>query len=911
MSLDFKRTISAITLEWHTDLENRLNRLLLDSMKGLKVPRWVNLAITELDEAAGWSLKILNGDQAAGRHLIHLIASRESFSEMPEESGRSSIPKRAIGMRRPGFPGNRGDAFSRPGWPGRRNKPCMIDPGVAIDIVTAGYLLDIISLNDLTTIQPPASQPAPGIFTGYARAFLLDREDTLQRFSDAVDMVLDGTLRSEAFERIAPPDLYAGMPHMNQTETLMPMPSEQHGPVMGSMGRPVAMRSIGLPPPGPGISGPMSELSSCDHWRDCVDAIVEAAESYKPPSLCPDESLIGSLEPSAICRGRTGSELVIRPKDGSKFSVTGGPCNVWLQQSLTRRVLLEVLEWTPDHVRVRLPDDPAQIFTGCIGFRPGGQGGGTNSAFIDSCLKLSRSGSISVGVLNHSFHTLTIKCHNANRLLIIPPPVVESVAAYGLDSGHEDLGSGAISAEACRRVRLVWRFGFEDQDIDPQILLPYLSVSVRKADGSIVVDNQSAIGYTDVVERDDETYTITAVTTVNGDECGRTEATIFVKRVQHLHLTAPAELISGTSTKMEVCTSCPTLTGGLTVQLSSTSTALLVPSTATIPEGATCTTVKISAQGDECQNVSVFAQKDDYAAGQAIVQVYREPRIDSVTPDTITSCDMFSLDLTGSCFAPSGNVVQVNQGNNQVGLEILSESPSFIRCRVSNLNIGRWIMRVTSRGLTSLGFELDVEPKTPEIEDFQVEFIPSQGNPQFTPCSSNWVGYSFRVRDASEVILKENGVVIERITSGCGSLNQDATTRLIQKFSVYQLEAVPVGGGLPAVETREVGIKGVPKLTLLNQSGRTLVIWKISGWHNNAGDIPQNQDNKTDLTQNSSMEMTFDDCGKFHVVAIDKQAAQNQNYNPYGNAITINNLRRWEELFIGDANGDSTQRTIP
>jgi len=95
------------------------------------------------------------------------------------------------------------------------------------------------------------------------------------------------------------------------------------------------------------------------------------------------------------------------------------------------------------------------------------------------------------------------------------------------------------------------------------------------------------------------------------------------------------------------------------------------------------------------------------------------------------------------------------------------------------------------------------------------------------------------------------------------------------------------------VRTAEVGERGFKSLSLFNQSGRTVVVWKVEGWFESADQIPQGQNNKTTLADQASTTLTLDDCKGYEIMAIDKKAAEDAGMDPEGNAILSNNLYRY------------------
>ena len=113
------------------------------------------------------------------------------------------------------------------------------------------------------------------------------------------------------------------------------------------------------------------------------------------------------------------------------------------------------------------------------------------------------------------------------------------MSAVGQDGGTSagmSQTSITLVAEACTAVALQWRFEFDDDFLDPA---KYLRVRVSKADGSIVEEGLLPDSSIFVDEPEDETYTVLAVATVGGEECGRAQGTITITALRRIASVRP------------------------------------------------------------------------------------------------------------------------------------------------------------------------------------------------------------------------------------------------------------------------------------------------------------------------------------------------------------------------------------
>ncbi len=866
-----------VSLKWRLAIAKMLKGVVPEKDKRPLVPLWVNRTINELDTAGWIAANIIQGELKNSKRLLALISA-----DGPESRFFSREPT----MNQPGFTETRIGRY--PGFPG--GIPCTFNTGPTIEVAVASLYLDIYRaerLGDLTQ---------PGSYTTLAAQFLKERFKALNSFADTVADFHNGRINHQIFET----QIYLDKEITGADPLILPdnwqKLDHETAPIMSQSPRYIQPGRPGIPPAGDLL---------CDIWFDCVDEIVTVATNYKPPLKCPDESIIGSITPSVVCKGKTDVEIEIRPKDGNKFSSSGGVCNLFLQRDIRKKTLLKVTSFTEDVVKVLLTE--AKL-SGCIGFLGSGQGNFGNIGFIKTCLSLGRINSPIIDLVTGGT-TDSIQCTGNNKLTVVPSPVLDSLGATGQGGYSSSENSSAyLLEESCTEVMLHWRFDFGTQDfwVDPS---EFIKVKITRVDGSVVAEALNNEGTLAVTEREDQVYILLAAVIVDGNECGRSEGTITVERYQALHLQGPEMLQIGQSANLQIQSSCPALGGGLIITvLANQPNRLQIsnPDNIIIPEGQNQTTVQISALGTGCTEVAITASAEGHNSASIAVDVFDTPKITAITPTIVQACRTFEIQITGNCFKQGETSVWAIKSGEMRTLQTLAITPESIHCRGIDFPPGAWDISVTSRGLESNADTLNVEAVSPVINTFQAILA----NQNFEPCSNNWVIINWNVTDAERIVIKENGTSIDERLYECGEPSVDEFTRIIQRQTTYRLEAYPVGGGNPVVATRTVGERTLKNLQLLNSSGRTLVIWKIEGWYSNSSDIPQNQNNKTILQQGDTTTLSFNDCQRYHIVAIDKEMAENSGYNSEKDAIVIGHLRRWEMTLVSDENGEETGETI-
>ncbi|WP_169977256.1 Ig-like domain-containing protein [Tautonia rosea] len=878
-----------------------------------RVPAWVNASIRELNTLAALGRRVLEGDRAANRAFLRLVGE-PGRGVVPGGSGGPSGAGVAMTFSgRPMRPmppgGGRGRGGPRSfGGPQPDGSPCIVDAAGAFVATAAGFLLDRLRaerLGDLTQ---------PGALTRQTADLIKDRAFALEAFRDDV---LDGrTGRVGGFTGWQPSGPGGGMgpdepldwpdggPFPGGGSGGGPIPEGGPIPGGGPGGGPIPGGGGGIPVPGPGTPSPGGGGGfPCGFWVDCVDEIVDAASNYQPPAMCPRVEDIGSISPSAVCLGASNVELEIRPVEGQSFG-GAGQCFAVLQRAFNKKVLLETISRSSNLIRVRLKEAK---FSGCVGFRGTVQTPG-NIAFIDSCFRMAgMSRNPVLDLFEAGLGPLQIACTGRNRLDVVPPPRLVSLHASGLEGSASGVTQLSLAAEGCTEVVLSWQIdlGSESGWADPD---QYIRVEVIASDGTVVGQNLPPGGSLGVTAREDESYVIRAASVVNGSSCGKVEGNITIERYQKVHLTGPESLQVGQSANVTVRISCPAPAGGETVSLSSSDPSRLqVPATVVIPEGQDTSSMSVTATGTGCLDVVLTATAPGHLSDSMTIEVFDTPTLDAIAPQAVQACRTFELQLTGSCFKAGETVVRASKaGEATRTLEILTISATSIRCRGSNFPPGSWTVSVTSRGLQSNARVLDVQAIPADI----VSFNAWHNGAIFVPCQGNSVCLSWEVKDAVRIVIKENEQPIRDIElSTCGTSSGTDCNQIITRQATYRLEAFPVGDGAPTPSPDlTVGERGFQSFLLQNNSPVDVVVWKIEGWYSSSLDIPQDQNNKIDLSAGSSITLTFSNCVPYQVVAIDKPAAIDANQDPYGNAIETGSLWRYGLVpliqLVGESNGE-------
>ncbi len=845
-----------------TDLVPVQRRVALaQSLRGLvslkdgrpQVPAWVNATIGQANRAGWMAGEILQGNLRHAEAFVRLLGS-------PAPGGAGAPGYGPLG------PGGEFPAHALT-HPADDRVPCSFEGGPAVGVVAAAAYLEVLEnrrLGDLIQYGSLAKRAA---------GFVKERFASMEAIKHAVAGHHRGEVGRGEVERMLGGD--------------------------GQEGEPLDLPPTwGLLPSTLGPSGPPPAPSACKLWVDCVDELVEAASSYKPAASCPDEEKIGSITPAAVCEGAEDVVLEIRPRPGETFSGTG-ICNVLLQRGLNYRKRLEILDASSASVRVRL--DKAEK-SGCIGFRAGkSQSSSANHAFLGHCFRMGNMVATPVlELLKGNSSLARIQCTGKNRFSVVGDPVLLSVGAQGPGGGSApgvDFDAYLLE-EACKDVELQWSFGFSDPSVSPE---DHIVVRIESEQGEVLIDNLANEGTWTTNATNDRTYVIRARSGTAESTCGDTPATVRVERENRLHLALPSTLRTGDTHDLTVEASCPSPLDRMLSFSTSDPARLEVRNQAQLPAGDKTLSVPITAKGDACGQVTVTVSAPEHLPATGAVEVYDRPSITQVSPTQVRACDGFEVQVLGSCFAPGNtDVLLVSASGTTVWLDVTETEADQVRATGSDVEPGAWRLVVRSRGLESDPVTIQALPVTPTIASFF-----AWPYPQYEAVDVGW-----DVRDAASVLVEKDGAEMYQEDLGpCGGDHSDLQSGFISPPTTYTLKAFPVGGGAPVVEQRTVEAWSTKKVKILNSSGKPLVLWKIAGAYADSQDIPQSS-SKSDLDHDEEIEVSLGDASLWTLIAIDKDEATAQGYDPDGNAIEVNNLRQWEAVFHGSDEGEVVVVTI-
>ncbi len=186
------KRVNRITYQWRQSIRRRLEKYSGKSGR-ISVPKAVNAAIYDLNNAYRLAQQIFSGDFNAAQAFLKLTGQRHH---------RSAFFSAGAGLG--------ANNFSLHDIPGL---PCVFQDGGALDVAYAGLLLDLHRaevLGDLTQ---------PGAYTEQSARFLHDRSHSLQVFAGAVVDLSEGRISEEAYRDRVFGDGNGAVPLPDEIET--------------------------------------------------------------------------------------------------------------------------------------------------------------------------------------------------------------------------------------------------------------------------------------------------------------------------------------------------------------------------------------------------------------------------------------------------------------------------------------------------------------------------------------------------------------------------------------------------------------------------------------------------------------------------------------------------------------------
>lgn len=606
-----------ITSTKRSDLVELLAHLQGVGKHQVKAPSAVVSAITELNSASLLAVRALAGDRGAA------VAMRFMLQDVVPDTivgGTGDHAARFVGRKAAMI-----TAFHE--FPDLKalDRGCLVTTSRVLDIMQAGFNLDFVDGHR----EPEWTFRA----SAYTRIRLHTFNDYFRSARRWVEQGAGGSeFFPDGFQDFVPlplePDLPGGIGSA--------LPPEWPGsPASGS-------RPEEGPPPAPDLP------DFCEMVREmCMSLFKEASRAALADELV---ELIASIENQAgqpancLCSNYDPNQIFFaRPKQGRAFPVD--PATNSLPSGVELRFgsrTITPLAVAPDQIRFRIPSGSfsGPVYLRLLGVTPSQAA----REFASACARVIPE--LPSGVLLNRSPGASIS--------IIYPPVVASLTGNGR--------SGDLVAESCQPARICWGAHLSDQVLT-DTTWPCGSIRlkiVEEVPGSepvTVVDTTSQEGCFLVTAEDDRVYRAEAVSYAGQTECGKSAtASLRVRRVPRIYLSLPPnitrEVPGASGGRIVVTISCPAPKAGVTIQLfSSSPQALQMPSSVTLPWGASSVEVQFTTQPGVCQKMQLTAAATGYVLDDHLdIIVYRDPVLQWVgAAPRLSLCQTVSMRVSADC----------------------------------------------------------------------------------------------------------------------------------------------------------------------------------------------------------------------------------------------------------------------
>lgn len=812
----------------------RILRKLVGDQETVLVPRWVNQAIRELNEASYLAHDLMRGNIHAARRLMALYGQRGN--PMP-------LARNFAGAR-------------------MSSADCFVRPALAFGAVRAAMELDILAGS-----QKP-------IWTYRARDFVLAREEPLQMLYDIALSVDCGYMRESTLQNILD---YAGTPSYAGNggfDLMVEFPEISYAPDSGCVDGSFM----------PEIDGQEEFHSPCTTlWLECVEAYTEELTAVLTRiGQGPSTSAIGAIIPDASCSG-TPTTIVMAPKSGRSFGNFDPDTSstIWFANggfsSQADQIHLQHEMWLPDRIQVTLPPG---VHSGNIYFRRMGSSGiGGRAATSAKVLGLTE---IFTGGFGES-GIVPIKTET-NFVEIVQQPILSEFSGNGVQD--------TVIAEGCQpvNVRIHAGFGRGPFQASDEASLERLVISLFDEEGVELGSwpyPEVTLTFTDA-----ETRTLRARVTseVDGQSCGSDEAELTIERFQRLYL-SPASpnhesILSGSTGIMRLKLSCPA-PEPITVFLSSNSTnALSVPASVTVPTYQDEVTFQVKAGSNACHCVSITAEAEGFLSDETAsteICVFRAPTVTGFAPNTNTACEPFYFEVMIDCPEPYNSRVRLThtQTGEVYEPEIIGWMGNRVRCEVDGLRGGQWDVLVYSHGLWSdpASSTLRITAAEPAILDGDLIYFPADG---VSPCEPSAASLLWTVRNAERVeVLLSGEVIYSEVIDPCAVID-GGFEHIATGARTYTLRVKKAGENTYVSQdgTVRVNAEGfVSAIQIRNRKRDLLWVWKASpnGTAQRLGSVEANSNRIFALSQNCQVNdivATTSDSTDFEVASAASNGAE-------------------------------------
>lgn len=518
----------------------------------------------------------------------------------------------------------------------------------------------------------------------------------------------------------------------------------------------------------------------------------------------------------------------------------------------------EILAWTPDAIRFRVPDRAdRRALSLCI------------DPEVDACQRLP----IACRLADPAANDLSLE-------IVLDPSIARFEARGPTVVSLEDQ---RYEAEACTEIELIATIPYAERAV------------IATDDGETLWDSDFGpprrieLGGEDAAVRLEHPRESRRYRLVVTSLCGSATADVAIEIYRAVHLSAPTETQVGASFELGVRISCPAESAVPVALNSSDVAALPVPSESIqIAVGSDRTTT--SLVGATCSEVVLGGEAAGHRTGTTRVIVFDAPAITAITPDRVAACNEAVVEIRGDCFAPEPerNTVRLRRDADGSSLTVPVGGVTFANpenrgrdavmvATLPGLLPGEWTVDLTSRGRESADFSLRVTPQPAIIEDLNAS------PRRITPCVANEVTVSWTVRNAARVEVRagDAGTRTFDYEPSCGARRGD--TRLtIEHGQQVELTADALGDGASVTQRitiEEVPVRQAEEVVLVNASGpangwtysHVLTVWVQAG-----SSFPRIEERE--LEPGDHVVITLEDCTLTTIVAVSHRWVDIHNF---------------------------------
>src|SRR5262249_31137136 len=273
-----------------------------------------------------------------------------------------------------------------------------------------------------------------------------------------------------------------------------------------------------------------------------------------------------------------------------------------------------------------------------------------------------------------------------------------------------------LAATACEPVNLSWQVALDVC----RSSRGRVHVSLNR-NGKAFQDYLSVSGAITVIDEGSTTYTLTAVSELGAQQCGKVEQDLTITRQPNLTVAGPpgACFDQNSTAYFHIDISCPAPDGGLEIVVQSDNPNVISPAQTTIGAGQTSADIALTTS-TMCGPVLLTFQAPGYPSVSTTLNVVGTPKITGLSRPDFSPCEAIDLDISGTCLGNSSAMISAALINGVPATAItIKAAEQTLHLSFPPQPVGSYSLLLSNCGRVSAPSPpITVTPPSPTISSF-------------------------------------------------------------------------------------------------------------------------------------------------------------------------------------------------